>query len=351
MMETKFVFSPKIYSLLYSICSLMALVVLMCGVVGSLISSGVLGVWVGMEVNFLGAICFMSGVYVEESESVMKYFIIQVVGSCFLILGLLMLLYGEFLVLVESFSMMGLAIKLGIFPFHFWVPGVMSSLSWFSCFVISVVQKVAPLWLLSNFCLGSGVVNVVEVLGVLTCLVGCVGGIGMLNYRALMGYSSLSHLGFMVILCLVEMGLFWSYLVIYGLLNLGLMASLWSLSIYSYSDLLKEGGVSFYTELMWVSFYFLSLAGVPPFSGIFLKVYFLVSCLTFAPLGCILCLMSSVASVYFYLGVVIDMVVYWGKSTCIMFGKGNNGYTYLISFVSAIMNIGIGYPLFLFCGT
>nr|AKE36662.1 NADH dehydrogenase subunit 2 [Meretrix lamarckii] len=351
MMETKFTFSPKVYGLLYSICSLVALIVLVCGVVVSLISSGVLGVWVGMEVNFLGAVCFMSGVYVEESESVMKYFIIQVVGSCFLVLGLLMLVYGEFLLLVESFSMMSLAIKLGIFPFHFWVPGVMSSLSWFACFVVSVVQKVAPLWLLSNFCLGSGVVNVMEFLGVLTCLVGCVGGIGMLNYRALMGYSSLSHLGFLVILCLAEVSLFWSYLVVYGLLNLMLMSSLWSLSIYSYSDLLKEGDVSHYTELVWVSFYFLSLAGIPPFSGIFLKVYFLVSCWSFAPLGCVLCLMSSAVSVYFYLGVVIDMVVYWGKSTGIMFGGGYNKHVSLIGFMSAIVNIGIGYPLFLLCGT
>nr|QLH90196.1 NADH dehydrogenase subunit 2 [Meretrix lusoria] len=350
MMEAKFMSSPKVYGLLYSICSLVALVVLMGGVVVSLISSGVLGVWVGMEVNFLGAICFMSGVYVEESESVMKYFIIQVVGSCFLILGLLMLVYGEFVFLVESFSMMGLAVKLGIFPFHFWVPGVMSSLSWFSCFVVSVVQKVAPLWLLSNFCLGSSVVNVMEVLGVLTCLIGCVGGIGMMNYRALMAYSSLVHLGFLVVLCLVEIGLFWNYLFVYGLLNLMLMWSLWSLSIYSYADLLKEGGVSHYTSLLWVSFYFLSLAGIPPFSGIFLKVYFLVSCWNFAPLGSILCLMSSAVSIYFYLGVVIDMVVYWGKSLCGFYSLKYEKSDFTVGFMSVIVNIVIGYPLFLLCG-
>nr|YP_008854380.1 NADH dehydrogenase subunit 2 [Meretrix lyrata]AGR50826.1 NADH dehydrogenase subunit 2 [Meretrix lyrata] len=348
-MKVKFISSPKIYGLLYSISSFMALVILLCGVVVSLVSSGVLGIWVGMEINFLGAICFMSGVYVEESESVMKYFIIQVVGSCFMVLGLLMLVFGEFVVLVESFSMMGLAIKLGIFPFHFWVAGVLSSLSWFACFVVSVVQKVAPLWLLSNFCLSGSVTNVMEVLGVLTCLVGCLGGIGMLNYRALLAYSSLVHLGFLIILCLVEVGLFWSYLFVYGLLNLFLMWSMWNLGIYGYSDLVKEGGVGYYTELLWVSFYFLSLAGIPPFSGIFLKVYFFNQVLKFCSFS--VCFMpNKVGSEnFFFLKVVMDMGVYWGKKTFLIFCWKSSNFS-KIGFSKNMLKIVFGFPFFLIWG-
>jgi len=161
-----------------------------------------------MEVNFLGVICLMRGAHVEERESTIKYFIVQVVGSCFLLVGILIISFHGFALMAEPCILMGIAIKLGIFPFHFWVPRVMSTLSWFSCFVVSIIQKISPLWLLSNLMLIRGTTRSIEMLAVLTSIVGCLGGLGVLNYRVLIAYSSLVHLGFLVILCLAEISLF-----------------------------------------------------------------------------------------------------------------------------------------------
>nr|YP_009128917.1 NADH dehydrogenase subunit 2 [Saxidomus purpurata]AJT47987.1 NADH dehydrogenase subunit 2 [Saxidomus purpurata] len=345
-----YITSPKMYSLFYTVCSCAALMTMLSGTLFALVSAGVLGMWVGMEVNFLGAVCFMSGVYVEEGESVMKYLIVQVVGSCFLLLSFLMLVYHQFPFMVEVFIILGLCMKLGIFPFHFWVASVMSSLSWFSCFVVSVIQKVAPLWLLSNLMLSQSLVGGMEMLAVLTSLVGCLGGLGMLNYRALMGYSSLVHLGFLVILCLAGLNLFWSYLLIYGILNCGLMFGLWSLGIYCYSDLLQDGGYLDYIKLWWVSLYFFSLAGIPPFTGIFLKVYFLVNCWTFAPLGCILCFASSAVSMYFYFSVLMEMLIHWGKSVQMGWNWEWDSGVSSVVFSSVFINLIISYPVFLLSG-
>nr|AME17935.1 NADH dehydrogenase subunit 2 [Cyclina sinensis] len=350
MIYLKYLSFPKTYSLFYSVCSFAALMMTLFGVILSLVSCGVLGIWVGMELNFLGAVCFMSGIYVEESESVMKYFIVQVMGSCFLILGILMMVYPYFSFSVESFILLGLSVKLGIFPFYFWVPGVMSSLSWFACFIVSVVQKIAPLWFLCNFCFGNSIINLIEVMAVLTSMVGCLGGLGMLNYRALMGYSSLVHLGFLVILSLTEVSFFMGYLVFYSLLNGGLMWSLWVLGVYSYSDFICEGSFIYYMEFWWVALYFFSLSGIPPFSGIFLKVYFLVSCWTFAPLGCVVCFLSSAVSMYFYMSVLMEMLIFWGKSTSNMVSGVNNWNISKVMVVSLLVNLVISYPLFLLSG-
>nr|YP_010121800.1 NADH dehydrogenase subunit 2 [Callista chinensis]QRE83920.1 NADH dehydrogenase subunit 2 [Callista chinensis]QWM94239.1 NADH dehydrogenase subunit 2 [Callista chinensis] len=345
-----FISNPKIYSLFYSVCALAALVMAVSGVMFSLISAGVLGIWAGMEINFMGVICFMSGVYVEESESVMKYLIIQVIGSCFLLLGILTMVYWRFPLVSESFVIFGLMMKLGIFPFHFWVPGVMSSLSWAACFMVSVVQKVSPLWFLSNFMGDVSFCSLMEVLAVLTSVVGCLGGLGMLNYRVMLGYSSLVHLGFLVILCLSKLNLFWGYLGLYSILNCGLMWSLWSLNIYSYYNFIEEGGMSYYNELWWTSLYFFSLAGIPPFSGIFLKVFFLVNCWVFFPLGCVVCIASSAVSMYFYMSVIMEMVMYWGKSTMLMSNKWKKEKVSILILVSIFVNLLFSYPLFLLCG-
>lgn len=348
MVYSSHISKPKIYGLFYRVCSCASLVVILFGLIFSLVSAGVLGLWVGLEINFLGAVCFIRGFYVEETERVIKYFIIQVVGSCFLLLGFLIIVFHRFPFLIELFLILGLTVKLGIFPFHFWIPGVISSLSWYACFTVSTIQKLVPLWFLSNLVLRVGIVNVIEILAIITSFAGCVGGLGILNYRALIGYSSLVHLGFLLITCLVESNLLWIYFLIYRLLNLGVMWSLWSISVYCYSDFILRGDISFYSGLWWVALYFISLAGIPPFRGVFLKVYFIVNCWDFIPLGCVLCIISSVVRIYFYLGVVIELIVYKGKGVwnerkrVVNLGK--------IKFVRVVINIVLRYPLFLICG-
>nr|YP_009491830.1 NADH dehydrogenase subunit 2 [Dosinia troscheli]AWI68000.1 NADH dehydrogenase subunit 2 [Dosinia troscheli] len=334
---------------LSSISSLVSLIVALVGVIISMISLNMLGLWVGVELNFLGAVCFLSGVSVEESESVMKYFIIQVFGSCFLILGFLMMMNYCFVSVVKFIVLLGILVKLGVFPFHFWVPSVMSGLSWFGCFIVSVIQKVVPLWLVSNLLLMNTELGVVELLASLTCVVGCLGGLGVLSYRVLLGYSSLVHLGFMLILCCVDEKCFLTYMSFYFLINFCLMSSFWNLGVYSFLDFVKEDKLNFLNEVWWSSLYFLSLSGLPPFSGCVLKVYFVWSSWNFMSLGCVVCVLSSIVSLYFYLSVVVSVLIYWGKSVSILEKKSSN-MSCVLSGTSAFVNLGIGLMVFLLVG-
>lgn len=83
----------------------------------------------------------------EEAESTIKYFLLQVVGSAVLFRGALinMSYYGGGCVggvmmmeVAGLLMMVGLMVKVGFVPFHFWVPRVISGLRWESCFVLRV---------------------------------------------------------------------------------------------------------------------------------------------------------------------------------------------------------------------
>ena len=61
--------------------------ILVFGTAVVFLSSRIIGVWLGLEVNFLGVIPLMIGKSVLEGEGVMKYFLVQAVGASLLVMG------------------------------------------------------------------------------------------------------------------------------------------------------------------------------------------------------------------------------------------------------------------------
>lgn len=176
-----------------------------------------------MEVGFLGVIGVMRGQSIGEVERTIKYFIVQVLGSLCFLLGVMVGCGGVFLGSELILMVVGLCFKVGLFPFHFWVPAVISQVSWWGCFIIGVFQKVVPLWVFSNIGVGGYLLRGVELVVMVTALLGCLGGLGVLHFRVLFAFSSLIHTGFMVILSLVSLFGFFLYLLVYFFLNIGLV--------------------------------------------------------------------------------------------------------------------------------
>lgn len=127
------------------IASISRLLFSVVGVVISFLRLRSLGVWVGIELRFLSVLCFARGSRVDETESIIKYYVVQVLGSCICAIGFLFsvnfleAVLGQFLILV------GILVKLGVFPFHFWVAPVVGKLSWAGCARILLLQKLVPL--------------------------------------------------------------------------------------------------------------------------------------------------------------------------------------------------------------
>ena len=90
-------------------------------------------VWCGLEINLIGFIPIVIQTKNQgEVEAAIKYFLVQSIGSALVLFGSCMcFLYIESWV-GPIFSLpvfAGLLIKLGIFPFYFWLPRVIINIS------------------------------------------------------------------------------------------------------------------------------------------------------------------------------------------------------------------------------
>uniref|UniRef100_UPI00315CD5CF NADH dehydrogenase subunit 2 n=1 Tax=Glauconome virens TaxID=457868 RepID=UPI00315CD5CF len=321
---------------------LLSWAVILVGVYSSLMSVNMMGLWVGLELTFMGSVGVLGGFTMGESESLVKYFVVQVVGSCFILVFIMFMVSGLLMWFLDLFFMMGLLLKLGLFPFHVWVPGVASELSWMGCFLVLVVQKIVPFWMIFSglVSLMSFSFGILELSSIMTGVVGCLGGLQILHFRVLLAYSSLIHLGMMVIISVSWGVAFFWYYCFYFVVNFFFMMSLWVMGIYSFFDVVKSKG-----SLSWVSLYLFSLSGIPPFLGSMMKLIFLISSSMISPFACVMLLGSSVVSLYFYMSVFLGL--YYSVGGVVMGRSMSLGW---VSFVSVIVNLVFGWMCFIMAG-
>lgn len=99
-------------------------------------------VWLGFELNLINFVpTFIKGE--NKKKPAIIYFIIQRVGSIFILTSSIVTESKASLCL---FILIGLLIKLGAAPFHFWLPRVLTQLNPPGLYLIITWQKLAPLW-------------------------------------------------------------------------------------------------------------------------------------------------------------------------------------------------------------
>nr|YP_010968531.1 NADH dehydrogenase subunit 2 [Mya japonica]WNO18870.1 NADH dehydrogenase subunit 2 [Mya japonica] len=328
--------------------TVMCMLWVLSGLLGVVLSKGLFGVWFWLEWGFAGAICLVSGVSLEENEGAMKYFIFQSLGSMLIFFSFVMLSCGG-LVFTWSGSLsgfVGMLIKLGMFPFHFWVPSVMGLISWKSCFLIGWVQKVGPLYVLSNFGVPSSMHGFLEVSALFTSGVGALGGMGVLPYRILIGYSSLVHSGWLVVICLCSSFLLWTYLFVYGVVFLFAVLVLGKKKLFSFLDHcniydgFKQGAWENEMEKIGILIHLSSLSGMPPFLGGMLKMLSVYVLWQKFPFSCLILIICSIVSFYFYLSLIMNCLVSIGTSPSASFVfKENRFYSSEMSSGDLLMMI------------
>nr|YP_635809.1 NADH dehydrogenase subunit 2 [Lophiotoma cerithiformis]ABB72499.1 NADH dehydrogenase subunit 2 [Lophiotoma cerithiformis] len=259
--------------------------------VGSLLSiSSIhwLSIWAGLEINLIGFLPLL--IYqknISESESAVKYFVIQALGSSLLIFGSLMAfnlsftwdLYSSYYFSTFGFVILsiGLCIKLGVFPFHYWLPGVMAGLSWFSCLLLATWQKLAPLFLLLCFLELNKSYEMIYMFCLVSAgssLMGGFGGMNQTQIRALLAYSSIGHLGWMVFAISHSEWTMKMYFLIYIVISLSMFMSLWlnnSSPMKNISNLKTSNMMQGSIMLL-----LLSLGGLPPLLGFISKLLVII---------------------------------------------------------------------------
>nr|YP_009742298.1 NADH dehydrogenase subunit 2 [Mammilla kurodai]QID90393.1 NADH dehydrogenase subunit 2 [Mammilla kurodai] len=315
------------------------------GTLFSISSSHWLGIWAGLEINLIGFLPIL--VYqksMSESESAVKYFIVQALGSGLLIFGSLgsyNILFSWENVSESELSILGfflissgLIMKMGMFPFHYWLPSVMAGLPWISCMLLATWQKIAPILLINSLF----ELNLIYYFMFTVCfmagmssLIGGIGGMNQTQVRAILAYSSIGHLGWMMFALSQGTWAMKMYFCVYILISLCIFLNLWYMNLGSMKNLNMLMKLNSYNSngLMLM---LMSLGGLPPLLGFVSKWVVIVMSMNSVYWSFLLMLiLGSVMSLFYYLS--LYFCVFLGSSKKFYFnGIIINKSNFLMSF-------------------
>nr|AVN67982.1 NADH dehydrogenase subunit 2 [Macropanesthia sp. B115] len=247
---------------------------LISGMLITISSNSWIGAWMGLEINLLSFIPLMTNNdNIFTTEAALKYFLIQALAS----LSLLFIIISKSIIesmfsLINSYLtsiiiVAPLLMKSGAAPLHWWFPSVMEGLSWWNCFILMTVQKIAPLILISYSIKFNYFMIMIIVMSI---LIGTIGGYNQVSLRKILTYSSINHMAWMLIAMLMGEGIWILYFMIYSLLVLSVVAIVAPLQIsFVNQTFFINNEVKIIKLMMYSSL--LSLGGLPPFLGFFPK--------------------------------------------------------------------------------
>nr|NP_739985.1 NADH dehydrogenase subunit 2 [Hypoptychus dybowskii]BAC23581.1 NADH dehydrogenase subunit 2 [Hypoptychus dybowskii] len=163
--------------------------------------------WMGLEMNTLAILPLMAQHHHPRAvEATTKYFLTQATAAAMLLFasstnawmtgqwGIQQLTHPLPITLIT----LALALKIGLAPLHSWLPEVLQGLDLTTGLILSTWQKLAPFVLLLQICPPSS--SLLVVLGLASTLVGGWGGLNQTQLRKILAYSSIAHLGWMVLI-------------------------------------------------------------------------------------------------------------------------------------------------------
>nr|QIS62906.1 NADH dehydrogenase subunit 2 [Tubuca rosea] len=281
---------------------------LIMGVLISISSPSWFGVWIGLELNLMSFIPLISlKMNSYFSEAALKYFLIQAMGSALLISSSFLFIS---LTLISFFLIMfSLLLKMGSAPFHFWFPQVMEGILWPQVFLLSTIQKLAPLTLISYLMISETLNKLIIFTAISSAIIGALGGLNLMFLRKIIAFSSINHLSWMLIAVSMSDTFWLFYFLIYSLILLSITSMFFKLQTYTLSSLIKSDQSKSLFSLI-ISFNFLSLSGLPPFTG-FVPKWMLIQIMLnqklFMPIFFLL--LSALVTLYFYLRIIIPFIL------------------------------------------
>nr|AAY86090.1 NADH dehydrogenase subunit 2 [Plethodon dunni] len=244
------------------------------GTMITLISNHWFLAWVGLELNTLAIIPLMSKMHhPRATEAATKYFLIQSTASALILFATMLNAWytGEWTITnmqTTTPTLMlttALMMKLAVAPFHLWLPDIAQGLDLTACLILLTWQKLAPMALLIQ--VGPEMNSMLLVfMGTLSMLVGGWGGLNQPQLRKIMAYSSIAHLGWMIIVI--------SYMPNLTLINLMvylMMTTTMFLMIINFSSTNINKMASSWMKnpplASTMMIILMSLGGLPPMSG------------------------------------------------------------------------------------
>lgn len=260
--------------------------------------------WVRLELNLLSFIpIILSTSRNYETEGAIKYFLIQAIASILFLIIIIISLSSKispfFYSITYYIILITILIKLGAAPCHIWFPQVIVSLNWLGCLLLSTIQKLNPL-LIIFFLFSSWKFFILLFISILNSFVGGFGGINQTQIRALIRYSSIRHISW--ILVISSYSLFFSLIYILIYIIISSIFILYLLTIKKFS--LNQFNITLnfnFTNNFILLLNLLSLAGLPPFLGFLPKWIVINKIINYSPILLLILIFGSFLNLFYYL--------------------------------------------------
>ena len=254
-------------------------------------------VWIALELNIISFIPIItSSFWIQESESALKYLLFQAIGSSLILLGISNSI-------ITFFILIGLLIKLGAAPFHYWFPSMIKGTSWSTAILLITWQKIGPFILIIS--LFSSSIFLLTTTGILRSLVGGFGGLMQTHFRSLLAYSSIGHIGWIAAVIPISPFCSFFYLIIYIILSLPIIIILKKENISLIKQIKKPITIGYSLVLI---IFIVSLGGLPPFLGFLPKIiviYQIDNILTILFL-----ILGSLINLFYYLNITFSLFLF-----------------------------------------
>ncbi len=331
----------------------------------------ILIIFIGLEIM---SICFyiLAGFLrkrPKSNESALKYFLLGAFMTGFILYGI-SLMYGvtgttnltvlysnpenfksSIFVIGFGLYLIGFFFKMGIFPFHMWIPDVYDGAPTIVSGMMSTAGKIAAVATILPFILNVHLTEfqqIFSVLAVVTMLFGNVIALAQTNIKRLLAYSSISSAGYIMVGIasmneLATKGIAY-YLVAYTFMQLGafLIVAIIekksedskdyaNLNLDSYKGLAKRNP----WLATFMTLFLFSLAGIPPFAGFWGKYYLFYASIKAGLIWLsVIGILLSLISIYYYLRVIVYM---WFSEADSLQEKENVGFLSMAGLSLAII--------------
>lgn len=333
---------------------------ILVGSVGIIISNHLILTYICLELQTFSLFILINKdkYSIKSAESSLKYFILGALSSGFVLISLTSIYNMTGLLNITELSLvlqgnqylwnwllilvLSILFKLGLFPLHFWIPDIYEGSSIEILSLLNTLPKISIISLFIDLNVSN---SLVIYTGLLSIVIGALAGVNQTKVKRLLGYSGISHLGFIIFTLSIQtwfsLELALLYLTLYIVSILGVLIlmnnTLFSKDLY----IIELGGLIYSFPVITVawSLLFLSIAGLPPLTGFLIKWWVVWEAISnnYLIVGFIMVLVSSI-SIAYYLR-ISKILFFQNKSSYFnwesIFYKPETNFTmlYLVNFI------------------
>nr|QPN52115.1 NADH dehydrogenase subunit 2 [Lycorma delicatula] len=252
--------------------------------------------WMSMEINLISFLPLLKKSN-KMNEQSMKYLIIQSMSSSIMMTSMIINAIINCPINESILMMMSILMKMGMIPFHLWVPSIMQMMSWEMCMMMMTMQKMIPTIIatqMTSF-------KLMMMSMIMSMIMAPISGMKQTSLKKLMAYSSISNSPVMIFSLMISKQQFIFLLIMYTTINLTMM------------NTFKKNNINFLNQInnqtnltkMSLMISSLSMSGMPPTLGFLMKWMIMKSTICMTPMIPLIMLISSILSTFMYLNMMI----------------------------------------------